>query len=39
VTCTCPGFGYRGQCSHSRNLKAALERGRGLPAGFELTAA
>jgi SWI/SNF-related matrix-associated actin-dependent regulator of chromatin subfamily A-like protein 1 len=39
VSCSCPGFGYRGQCSHARNLKAALARGAGLPSGFELTAA
>lgn len=34
VACSCPGFGYRGQCSHARNLKAALARGAGLPSGF-----
>ena len=24
VTCTCPGFEYRGQCRHARDVKAAL---------------
>ncbi len=31
VTCTCPGFQYRGQCSHARNLKARLVKGEPLP--------
>jgi SWI/SNF-related matrix-associated actin-dependent regulator of chromatin subfamily A-like protein 1 len=35
VTCSCPGFEYRGACSHARTLKAALAAGRPLPAGFE----
>ena len=35
VACTCPGFEYRGQCSHARALKTALAAGRPLPAGFE----
>ncbi|HKG91670.1 MAG TPA: DEAD/DEAH box helicase [Gemmatimonadaceae bacterium] len=35
VSCTCPGFEYRGQCSHARTLKAALAAGRQLPPGFE----
>ncbi len=34
VTCTCPGFEYRGTCSHSRKLKEALVKGAGLPKGF-----
>ena len=34
VTCSCPGFEYRGACSHSRTLKAALAKGESLPAGF-----
>lgn len=34
VTCTCPGFEYRGACSHSRTLKAALAKGDSLPYGF-----
>ena len=35
VTCTCPGFEYRGACVHSRALKAALVTGGALPSGFE----
>lgn len=35
VTCTCPGFEYRGTCSHARALKEALVKGGGLPGGFE----
>jgi SWI/SNF-related matrix-associated actin-dependent regulator of chromatin subfamily A-like protein 1 len=38
VTCTCPGFEYRGACSHARTLKAALAAGKPLPAGFEVLA-
>ena len=38
VTCTCPGFEYRGQCNHARTLKAALAAGRPLPVGFERAA-
>ena len=33
-TCTCPGFEYRGACSHARSLKAALAAKRELPAGI-----
>lgn len=36
VTCTCPGFAYRGACSHARKLKAALVAGE-LPAGYRAT--
>ena len=39
VTCTCPGFEYRGACSHARELKAALAAGRPLPEGFEAVTA
>jgi SNF2 family DNA or RNA helicase len=39
VKCTCPGFEYRGACSHSRSLKAALAKGDALPAGFRERAA
>ncbi len=34
VTCTCPGFEYRGQCRHARDVKAALAAGRGVPAKY-----
>ena len=33
LMCTCPGFEYRGTCSHARTLKAALVAGDGLPKG------
>ena len=34
VACSCPGFEYRGACSHSRELKAALVGNKPLPAGL-----
>ena len=34
VTCSCPGFGYRGQCRHARDVKAALAAGAPVPAGY-----
>jgi len=34
VFCSCPGFEYRGTCSHARKLKAALAANQGLPGGF-----
>jgi SWI/SNF-related matrix-associated actin-dependent regulator 1 of chromatin subfamily A len=34
VFCTCPGFEYRGQCRHARDIKAAIARGREIPAGY-----
>jgi len=34
VICNCPGFEYRGQCRHARDLKAALTAGLGVPAGY-----
>jgi hypothetical protein len=34
VTCTCPGFEYRGMCRHARDLKSALTEGGNLPAGY-----
>ena len=35
VTCTCPGFEYRGGCAHARSLTAALAAGSALPRGIE----
>ncbi len=35
VTCTCPGFYYRGQCSHARALKQRLAKGQPPPKGYE----
>jgi hypothetical protein len=34
VACTCPGFEYRGQCRHARDIKAALATGKPVPAGY-----
>jgi SWI/SNF-related matrix-associated actin-dependent regulator 1 of chromatin subfamily A len=34
VTCTCPGFEYRGQCRHARDVKAALASGQSVPAPY-----
>jgi SNF2 family DNA or RNA helicase len=33
VICECPGFSYRGNCTHARTLKSALQTGV-LPEGF-----
>jgi SWI/SNF-related matrix-associated actin-dependent regulator 1 of chromatin subfamily A len=35
VSCSCPGFEYRGMCSHARTLKSALATGQGAPAAYE----
>jgi hypothetical protein len=34
VSCTCPGFEYRGQCRHARDIKAAVAGGMGAPVGY-----
>jgi len=34
VLCSCPGFEYRGTCSHARKLKEALAGQRALPSGY-----
>jgi SWI/SNF-related matrix-associated actin-dependent regulator of chromatin subfamily A-like protein 1 len=34
VTCSCPGFEYRGQCRHARDVKAALAAGEPVPAHY-----
>ena len=34
VICNCPGFEYRGACSHGRKLKEALANGGQIPAAY-----
>jgi hypothetical protein len=34
VTCSCPGFEYRGQCRHARDIKAALASGQPVPVRY-----
>jgi hypothetical protein len=36
ITCSCPGFGYRGTCSHARKLGEGLAGGGGLPGGVRV---
>jgi SWI/SNF-related matrix-associated actin-dependent regulator 1 of chromatin subfamily A len=35
VICTCPGFEYRGQCRHARDLKMTVAAGKLVPAGYK----
>lgn len=39
VTCTCPGFEYRGTCTHARTLKSSLLDAGSAPPAFEPVAA
>jgi SWI/SNF-related matrix-associated actin-dependent regulator 1 of chromatin subfamily A len=34
VACSCPGFEYRGQCRHARDVKAAIAEGKPAPIGY-----
>ena len=34
VACTCPGFEYRGQCRHARDVKSAIAAGKPTPAAY-----
>jgi SWI/SNF-related matrix-associated actin-dependent regulator of chromatin subfamily A-like protein 1 len=35
VTCSCPGFEYRGQCRHARDVKTALAVGEPVPGQYK----
>jgi SWI/SNF-related matrix-associated actin-dependent regulator 1 of chromatin subfamily A len=35
VTCTCPGFEYRGMCRHAREVQACVAAGRSVPDAYE----
>jgi len=34
ILCNCPGFEYRGQCRHARDIKAAVAAGKPMPSGY-----
>ena len=34
IVCNCPGFEYRGQCRHARDIKAAVATGKPVPSGY-----
>ena len=34
VTCSCPGFEYRGQCRHAQDVKSALAAGSAVPTAY-----
>jgi SWI/SNF-related matrix-associated actin-dependent regulator 1 of chromatin subfamily A len=34
VLCSCPGFEYRGQCRHARDVKTAVASGKPVPAHY-----
>ncbi len=39
VTCSCPGFEYRGQCKHARDIKSALAAGQAVPPAYRVAGA